>query len=311
MVIPYASDSIYVLWSSEKLNKNSPELASIFRGTVTATAASLSAELAQNNIYDFSTQLFGGLATTVSEIGLNAIISALFTPSKKMYVLEARLKHETDYMLSGTITYKYKDISADKDLSKEKTIRSKVSFARWLPESNSVFTAQWYMPILHPMNKIAPKDYKKYKDTRYAYCRNSIGKGKMFPAKSATAYNVDQYKWLMIYNDSVLRSQGHQGTVFEKTKPYIGIMYSNLDENIQKKTTLAEGVYVCDIDKMSAAYVGGLKEGDIILSVNGQIIKDSEDMNMIVNRLKVGDWLSFHVLRGKKEKDFTIRVTWK
>ena len=41
------------------------------------------------------------------------------------------------------------------------------------------------------------------------------------------------------------------------------------------------------------------------------LVKDSNNMDIVVNNLKIGDWLSFHVVRNKKNMDFSIRVTWK
>lgn len=313
LIIPYATDSIYVLWSSEKINRNSPEVASILRGTVSGTTAAVNAELAQNNKHSFSSQLLGGVATTVTEVGLNAVISALFTPTKRMFVLEARLKIENNLLITGSLTYKYKWIAADGDVYEDKMLLSRVSLARWMPDCDIAFTSYWLKPILHPLNNIDPKIYEKREGTRYTYCHNVIGKGKMFPAKSSSAYNIDQYKWLMLYNDSILKSHGYHGkfAVNDDIRPYIGVQYSSLDTKMQKKTKLTEGVYIYEVDETSAAYVGGLKKGDVILSVNDQKMKDKNDMDMLIYNMKLGDWLKMKVLRGKKQLELLVRVTWK
>ena len=333
LIVPYASDSIYVLWSSEKLNKNSPGFASIFRGTVSATAAAVNAELAQNNKHSFSSQLLGDIATTVGEIGLNAIISALFTPTKNMFTLEGYFKITNDYLMTGTLIYKYRSVAADGMVYEDKILRSNVALARWLPESNVIFGSDahfikkfnkghfWQPMMLYTKDNICFSiDSVENRNTRFEYCEEKIGeKVKLLSGNSSggvmalKAFNNDQYKWLQLYNDSILKSEGYKGTfaIDNRTLPYLGIMYSNLDAKMQKKTKLYEGVYVSEVDEMSAAYVGGLKKGDIIISVNGQVVKDSKDMDMIVNNLRIGDWLSFHVLRNKKDMDFSIRVTWK
>lgn len=333
LIVPYASDSIYVLWSSEKLNKNSPEFASIFRGTVSATAAAVSAELAQNNKHSFSSQLLGGMATTVGEIGLNAVISALFTPTKNMFTLEGHLKMTNDYLMTGTLTYKYRSVAADGMVYEDKVLKSNVALARWLPESNVVFGSEayfikkfnkghfWQPMMLYTKENISFSiDSIENRNTRFEYCEEKIGeKVKLLSGNSSVgvkalkAFNNDQYKWLQLYNDSILKNEGYKGTfaIDNNTLPYLGIEYSDIDARMQKKTKLSEGVYVSEVDEMSAAYVGGLKKGDIIVSVNDQIMKDKNDMDMLIYNMKLGDWLKMKVLRGKKQLELLVRVTWK
>lgn len=329
LVVPYGSDSIYVLWSSEKLNRNSPEFASIFRGTVSATAAAVSAELAQNNKHSFSSQLLGSMATTVGEIGLNAVISALFTPTKNMFTLEGHLKMTNDYLMTGTLTYKYRSVAADGVVYEDKVLKTNVALARWLPESNIIFGSAAH--FIKKFNKghfwqpmmLYTKDYISFsidsvenRNTRFEYCEEIIGeKVKLLSGNSSggvkalRAFNNDQYKWLLLYNDSILKSQDHKGML--EYDPYLGIKYCNLDAKMQKKSKLSEGVYVSEVDEISAAYVGGLKKGDIIISVNDQIMKDKNDMDMLIYNMKLGDWLKMKVLRGKKQLELLVRVTWK
>lgn len=333
LVIPYGSDSIFVLWSSEKINRNSPEFASIFRGTVSATAAAVNAELAQNNKHSFSSQLFGGLATTVAEIGLNAVISALFTPTKNMFVLEGNFKFTNEYLMTGNLIYKYKSLAADGVVYEDVLLKSNMALARWLPESNVIFGSEayfikkfnkghfWQPMMLYPNDIISFSiDSVENRDTRFEYCEEKIGeKVKLLSGNSSggvkalRAFNNDQYKWLQLYNDSILKNKGYKGTfaIDNNKLPYLGIMYSDIDARMQKKTKLSEGVYVSEVDEMSAAYVGGLKKGDIIVSVNDQIMKDKNDMDMLIYNMKLGDWLKMKVLRGKKQLELLVRVTWK
>ena len=314
IVIPYTTDSIYVLWSSEKINTSGVGWSTFMRGTISATSAAINAELAQKHKYNFSDQFLGNTMSTIAEIGLNSIIDVLFVPSKKMFVLEARLKIENDYLMRGTLTFKYNKVNAEGN-SEHEEWHSKVTFARWMPESNVCFWGEADGEgslFLHPSLSIKPKEYKKDKSTRFMYWWENVAKRFLFVGQAQRAFNNDQYKWLMLYNDSILRNQGFHGifAINGQVRPFIGIEYSSLDEERQKKTKLTEGVLVKEVYELSAAFVGGLKKGDIILSINNQKLKDKFDMDMIRYSMKPGDWLRMSVLRGKKEIELLIRVTW-
>ncbi len=328
----YTSDSIYILWSSEKINRNSPELASLFRGAVSSTAAEISAELAQNNKHSYSSQFLGGIATTVGEVAVNSFISAMFTPDKSMFILQGYLKIINDYLITGTLIFKYLNVGGDGVVYEDIVQSTSVNLVKWLPESNVIFSSSslmtkkslnkghiWEPIILHTNDNISYDSWDSIANTRFAYCEEKIGsKVKLFSGNSSKgvqalqAYNRDQYKWLMLYNDSILGSHNYHGPFAIKnyTKPDIGMYFRNLDTKLLKKTKLTCGIYIDEIDEMGAAFVGGLKKGDIILFVNNQKIESIDDIDRIIKKISIGNWLTFRVLRKKKMLDLSIRVTW-
>lgn len=306
LVIPYKSDSIYILWSSEKINLNGTEIAPLIRGSLSATSAAINAELSQKNKYSFSEQLWKGMATTAIEIGINSILDVLFTPSKKMFVLEAHLKIVNDYLMTGDLIYKRSKIDAEGTNLNYDEYRTRVNLARWLPESGVAFYG-WIQgtsgpgPLVHPSLNIKQKVYKKNENTRYSYWKRNV------PKTSAWAYlgyNKDQQKWLMLYNDSVLKSIGFKGDYSVKpgAQPFIGFAYSDFAEK--------DGVLVTEVDKTSPALMAGLKRKDIILSADDIEISNSKDMEFILKEKKIGDYIKLKVLRGKKILNLLLRVTW-
>ena len=309
IVIPYASDSIYILWCSERINKNSPEFAGLLRGTVSATVAAVNAELAQKNKYSWSDSFWGGLASTAVEVGINSIIDAMFTPSKKMFAFEVRLKINNEYMLTGTLTYKFSKIKPE-GVSKYEELHSNVKLARWLPESNAAF--EGFPLIVHP--SMDEESFKKDTTTRYYYCMNAAKSAKR-GIKYIRAFNNEQFKWLQLYNDSLLRNQGYKGEYAVPTKatPYFGLGYDNLNEMIQKKYKLpnSDGLLVIGVDENSPTYVAGLKEDDVILSIDGKNIKDKNEMVSILENKRIGDKMDFRILRKKNQLDLKLIVTWK
>ena len=327
-ILPFGSDSIYVLWCSEKLNRNSPEFASFLRGTISFAASEVSAEYAQRNEHSFGAELGMKLLTSVTEIGVNMLIDALFTPTKKMYCLEGRFKIENKHTMTGTLKFQFQTINAEGEMEIKMT-HGRVTFNRWLPESGIVFDKQYYGFYAHPsMCKInhnvkddyldiiwkERKEYKKLKKsfekdktTRYAQWE------KNGTIKKNWAWNDDQYKWLVLYNDSVLASQGINSTLLEDVVSYVGLDVVDIPEKEQKKfkDTSLRGAYVNEVELIGAANVAGVQKGDIIVEVNGSSINSGNEFNRIVSFTRPGEWLNCTILRGKKSVNLPIRVTWK
>jgi serine protease Do len=51
----------------------------------------------------------------------------------------------------------------------------------------------------------------------------------------------------------------------------------------------------------SPAQKAGFKEGDLIIEVNNEPIKDDQTLIELIQMSKVGDVLNFKVLRGRRE----------
>ena len=306
----FSSDSLYVLWSSEKINRNGVDITPFLRGAVSATAATISAELAQKNIYNFSERLAGNMTTSLGEIGLNAMISSIFTPSKKMYTLEARLKIHNDFLLTGMLIYNLVKVNEAGQVITHNRFTTHVRLVKWLPQSNFVFIRNYnYSPLMHyDLNnqKTLQKEFKKNKNTRYAYSK-----------KRYRAYNHQQYKWMEIYNDSIMRTQGQQFAL--KHRKGIGISIKEFSYKIKEfgakdikrfESIGNRGVYLQNVFANEAGDEAGLKVGDIITDINGNIINNKGDYVNILSNHNIGDWLNIKVLRGKKELIIPVRMTW-
>ncbi len=303
IVIPFGVDSLYILWSSERINKNSPELSGFMRESVSATSALVNAELAQRNKYSWSTSFVGGLTTSFVEYGINSLIDELFQPSKKMFALEARLRIVNDYMLTGKLTFKYSKIKADGN-GKYEEQHSNVELFRWMPESNTFFLG---LPA-PASNENANQNQQKEK---YA----SLGSNPFKLINYYKAFNSAQFKWIQIHNDSLLQSQQFKGTysIPKNVVPYIGLTYENLSEKQRKSNKLdgKEGVCVVGVEEGSPAEVAMFSENDVILSVNGHVIKDEDDFSQFLADRKVGDVLEFSCVRKKKRVKMLLKVTWR
>lgn len=91
---------------------------------------------------------------------------------------------------------------------------------------------------------------------------------------------------------------------------WTGLEIQGVDQRIARYFGLekAEGVIISDIRRGSPAEKGGLKVGDIILSINGERVADDQTMISIINDYKVGDQLVMHILREKHAMDLKLRL---
>lgn len=89
---------------------------------------------------------------------------------------------------------------------------------------------------------------------------------------------------------------------------YIGVMISDVNATLaeQKNLTTLTGVYVNGLSEGGAADKVGIKEGDVIVKVNGIEVKSSPELQEQVGRYRPGDNVSVTVLRKSKEKVFDV-----
>ncbi|HVP36671.1 MAG TPA: PDZ domain-containing protein [Terriglobales bacterium] len=70
-----------------------------------------------------------------------------------------------------------------------------------------------------------------------------------------------------------------------------------------------EGVLISEVEKESPAEKAGLKAGDVIVEVDNQKIKGSDELHQIISEKEKGDKVSLKVLRDKRLKDFSVTMT--
>ena len=89
----------------------------------------------------------------------------------------------------------------------------------------------------------------------------------------------------------------------------LGIQYSELTAEKAKEekiTATTEGIYVAKVTDRSAAMEAGLREGDVIVKLNGARVKDSGEMQEEMNKLRPGDKAEVEYYRDNKLRHTTV-----
>jgi len=89
---------------------------------------------------------------------------------------------------------------------------------------------------------------------------------------------------------------------------WLGIRVSTITPELAAGLNLKNnrGLLIREIDHDSPADKAGLKAGDLIVAVNGQEITTSREANRIIYGSRIGDRLTFEVLRRGKAKEIPV-----
>lgn len=91
-----------------------------------------------------------------------------------------------------------------------------------------------------------------------------------------------------------------------KGRLLIGISGKDITETIAKQYNLQVGVYVTDVSQGSGAEQAGVKNGDILVGMDGKEVKTINDMDSIKKSHKVGDTVSVTIIRQGNKKDLNL-----
>ncbi len=129
---------------------------------------------------------------------------------------------------------------------------------------------------------------------------------------------INQYGEIIGINSVKLSSSGVEGMGFaiaiSEAKPIIDDLISAgyvtgrplVGIGIQETRY---GLFISSVQEGSGAAESGLREGDMILEVDGQKVSSSAEINEIRDKKKPGDMLSFKILRDSSTIDIGVRLT--
>jgi S1-C subfamily serine protease len=99
-----------------------------------------------------------------------------------------------------------------------------------------------------------------------------------------------------------------QGTT--RSRPFLGVKMFTLTPSIAQELGVKteSGALVADVTAGSGAEVAGLRNGDVITSIDGKEVKAAEDVTSAVNAHKPGDEIKMTFRRGDETKDVTVKL---
>jgi serine protease Do len=91
---------------------------------------------------------------------------------------------------------------------------------------------------------------------------------------------------------------------------WLGVKIQQVTEEIAESVGLdgTRGALVLEVSDNSPAAVAGLKTGDVVLSFNGQPIKEMRNLPRLVAETKIGSSVEVVVWRGNKERTFKVKL---
>lgn len=286
----YAGDSIFAVWSNEKLKNPDADLHAMTRqisGSLTDAVTIAGGGSLEGN-------LLGGSLSIVSGM----LLDALFTPSKEVFVLQGRFRKVNDRQLDAVIYYTYLRAKGS-DKPEVKNEEWHTLFTRVEPQDSLFWcNGDFYFPFA-----VTKKDRKLLKGTEA--CR--LAKSAIGAATSLTRFrmlNRMQTEKMIYRCEEQLSFQGEEEFSDVRRihqpglRPFTGI------EGRSDST----GCVVVKVLPESPAFLYRVKRGDLITHVDGFAIKTFEQFERIIGRKNPFDLVEITVKRGKKNKKIKLEL---
>ncbi|WP_167608348.1 Do family serine endopeptidase [Maribellus sediminis] len=96
----------------------------------------------------------------------------------------------------------------------------------------------------------------------------------------------------------------------EVQRALIGVNIRDVDAELAKDMNLdkVEGVYVAGVTDNGAAKEAGIREKDVIITIDGEKVKTSAELQERISQYRPGDDIKVVVLRDNEQKQFTVTL---
>jgi len=93
-------------------------------------------------------------------------------------------------------------------------------------------------------------------------------------------------------------------------RPYLGVSIRDLSAEFakEKNISVTNGVYVESVENKSGALEAGIKAGDVIVEVNGVVVKRGSELQEQVSRYRPGDKVKVKLIREDKPMTLTVQL---
>lgn len=92
--------------------------------------------------------------------------------------------------------------------------------------------------------------------------------------------------------------------------PFLGVSYIQLDPDVAATRGLSvqQGALLNEVDPSGPAGKAGVRNGDIIVSIDGNVLNDSTSLRRILMQYTPGDQVKLKVLRNGKTQEFMVTL---
>lgn len=96
----------------------------------------------------------------------------------------------------------------------------------------------------------------------------------------------------------------------QESRIYFGVKADDMSEDARKQKELTYGIYINEVLADSPAFKAGLRDGDILLSIDEQTILNTNNFYNIISSYKPGDKIKVSMKRtsGNTEKEMEVEV---
>lgn len=96
----------------------------------------------------------------------------------------------------------------------------------------------------------------------------------------------------------------------EVQRALLGVNINDVDAEKAKELKLdkVEGVYIAGVPENGAAKQAGIKEGDVIIQVEGEPVKNTAQLQEKISQYRPGDAVKVVVVRNSEKKQFTVTL---
>ncbi len=322
-VVELGKNRIYADWSSEKLNEPNPEMLSAMMD-LSGSVGDLTAN-----------ELFADMGNTLTDIGsslfssaLSSLVSSAFAPSKEIIIIQCELEMVNDYELIGIMNSQFITIKADGSPEIEK-VTEEVLFTKWEKneegylksasyEGYSFYPGEYYNEKDDYLNeKVYKKSIKKlpsYK--KYFHLIKSVRKftfNYKEYLKPYVTFNNMQILKQAYRNEQKMKEEGLPLSLkynSERNHTTLGCDYDDLSLHPEVKG-INRGLYISEVEDYSTAYLHGIKEGDVLLSIDGFEMSTPEQAFSYIKSLAPFTTINIEVFRKGKKIKVPVELSWK
>ena len=322
-VVELGKNRIYADWSTEKLNEPNPEMLS----TMMNISGSVGDLLAH--------ELFADMGNTLTDVGsslfssaLSSLVSSAFAPSKEIFIVQCELEMINDYELIGILNTQKITIKADGSPKNERTTEE-VLFTKWnnneesylksaLYEGYSFYPGEYYNEKDDYLNeKVYKKRIKKL--SSYKKYFHMIKSARKFTfngteyCKPYVTFNNMQILKQMYRNEQKMKNEGlplSKKYNSDRNHATLGCSYYDISMQLEKEK-LKTGIYIEKVEDYSTAYLHGIKQGDVLLKIDGFEMNTPKQAVSYIESLEPFTTVNLEILRKGKVLKIPVELSYK